>query len=140
VPTLGLIATIIWAGTACFGLYLLGVWLSHGGLRQQATRITVFPAALVFAHPLLAATGLTFWVVFLLTSHVTYAWTGFGVLGTSAMLGFVMLTRWLVGRGGRHARGAEQHFPARIVATHGAVGLTTFALVLIAAILATQHR
>jgi len=28
---------------ACFGLRLLGVWLSHGGLRQQATRITVFP-------------------------------------------------------------------------------------------------
>jgi hypothetical protein len=54
------------------------------------------------------------------------------------MLGFVMLTRWLVGRGGRHARGAEQSFPARIVATHGAVGLTTFALVLIAATLATR--
>jgi hypothetical protein len=60
------------------------------------------------------------------------------VLATSAMLGFVMLTRWLVGRGGRHARGAEQAFPARIVATHGAVGLTTFALVLIAATLATH--
>jgi len=86
----------------------------------------------------LASTGLTFWLVFLFTKHVTYAWIGFGVLATSAMLGFVMLTRWLVGRGGRHARGAEQAFPARIVATHGAVGLTTFALVLIAATLATH--
>ena len=56
------------------------------------------------------------------------------------MLGFVMLTRWLVGRGGRHARGAEQHFPARVVAMHGAVGLTTFALVLITATVATQQR
>jgi hypothetical protein len=138
VRELELIATVIWAGTACFGLYLLFVWLSHGGLRQQATRITVFPAVLVFAHPVLASTGLTFWLAFLLTKHVTYAWTGFGVLATSAMLGFVMLTRWLVGRGGRHARGAEQAFPARIVATHGAVGLTTFALVLIAATLATH--
>ena len=128
------------AGTACFGLYLLVVWLSHGGLRQQSTRITVFPAALIFAHPLLATSGLTLWVVFLLTKQVLFAWLGFGVLALSAMLGFVMLTRWLVGRGGRHARGAEQHFPARIVATHGAVGLTTFALVLIAATLATQHR
>jgi hypothetical protein len=65
---------------------------------------------------------------------------GFGVLASSAVLGFVMLTRWLVGRGGRHARGAEQAFPARVVATHGAVGLTTFALVLIAATLATRGR
>lgn len=136
---LELVATVIWAGTACFGLYLLFVWLSHGGLRQQAARITVFPAALIFAHPILATTGLTFWVLFLFDDHVPFAWIGFGVLSASAMLGFLMLTRWLVGRGGRHARGAEQHFPARVVAMHGAVGLTTFALVLIAATLAT-HR
>jgi hypothetical protein len=139
-PTkLELIATVIWAGTACFGLYLLFVWLSHGGLRQQVTRITVFPAALIFAHPVLAATGLAFWLLFLLNHRVSFAWTGFGVLSASAMLGFVMLTRWLVGRGGKHARGAEQHFPARVVAAHGAVGLTTFALVLIAATLATRQ-
>jgi hypothetical protein len=140
VANLELIATIIWAGTACFGLYLLFVWLSQGGLRQQTTRITVFPAALIFAHPVLATTGLTFWLAFLLTKDVSYAWTGFGALATSAMLGFVMLTRWLVGRGGRHARGAEQAFPAKVVATHGAVGLTTFALVLIAATLATHGQ
>jgi hypothetical protein len=73
VRELELIATVIWAGTACFGLYLLFVWLSHGGLRQQATRITVFPAGLIFAHPVLASTGLTFWLVFLFTKHVTYA-------------------------------------------------------------------
>ncbi len=140
-PTkLELIATIIWAGTACFGLYLLFVWLSYGGLRQQSTRITVFPAALIFAHPVLASTGLTLWVVFLITHHVVFAWCGFGTLSASAMLGFVMLTRWLVGRGGKHARGAEQHFPAKVVAVHGAVGLTTFALVLIASTLASQQH
>jgi hypothetical protein len=133
------VALAVWGGTACFGLYLLGVWLSHGGLRQQATRITVFPAALIFAHPILATTGLSFWIAFILTRHLAFAWIGFGVLSASAMLGFVMLTRWLVGRGGKHARGAEQHFPARIVAMHGTVGLTTFALVLISATLATKH-
>jgi hypothetical protein len=140
VSKLELVATVIWAGTAFFGLYLLFVWLSQGGLRQQATRITVFPALLVFAHPILASVGLTFWIVFLFTKHVSYAWIGFGVLSASAMLGFVMLTRWLTGRGGRHARGAEQQFPARIVATHGVVGLATFALVLIASTLATNHH
>jgi hypothetical protein len=140
VSKLEFVATVIWAGTAFFGLYLLLVWLSEGGLRQQATRITVFPAVLVFAHPVLASVGLGFWMVFLFTKHVSYAWLGFGVLSASAMLGFVMLTRWLVGRGGKHARGAEQQFPARIVSIHGVVGLVTFALVLIASTLATNHH
>jgi hypothetical protein len=134
-----IVALVIWGGTACCGLYLLVVWLSHGGLRQQATRITVFPAALIFAHPVLATTGLSFWIAFIVTQDVLWAWCGFGVLSASAMLGFVMLTRWLTGRGGRHARGAEQHFPARVVAMHGMVGLTTFALVLISATLATRR-
>jgi hypothetical protein len=132
-------ALVIWTGTACFGLYLLGIWLSHGDLRQQATRITVFPAALILAHPVLATTGLSLWVAFLVTRRVLYTWCGFGLLSVSAMLGFVMLTRWLVGRGGKHARGAVQHFPARVVVMHGAGGLTTFTLVLIAATRATRH-
>ncbi len=134
-----ILALVIWSGAACFGLYLLGVWLSHGGLRQQATRITVFPAALIFAHPVLGTTGLSLWIAFLLTHRLVYGWYGFGVLSASALLGFAMLTRWLVGRGGRHARGAEQHFPARVVAMHGAVGLTTFTLVMIAVTQATRH-
>jgi hypothetical protein len=136
---MGIVAAVIWCGTALFGFYLLGVWLSHGGLRQQATRITVFPAALIFAHPVLATAGLWLWITFLVTHRAVYAWSGFAVLSGSAMLGFVMLTRWLVGRGGRHARGAEQHFPGRVVAVHGTVGLATFALVLIAASQAAGH-
>jgi hypothetical protein len=134
---LTIVALVVWCGTACFGLYLLGVWLSHGGLKQQATRITVFPAALIFAHPVLATAGLSFWIAYLLSHTVAFAWAGFGILSGSAMLGFVMLTRWLTGRGGRHARGAEQHFPAKVVAVHGTIGLTTFTLVLIAATQAT---
>jgi len=132
-----IVALVVWCGTACFGLYLLGVWLSHGGLKQQATRITVFPAVLIFAHPVLATAGLSFWIAYLLSHTVAFAWAGFGILSGSAMLGFVMLTRWLTGRGGRHARGAEQHFPAKVVAAHGTIGLTTFTLVLIAATQAT---
>jgi hypothetical protein len=80
------------------------------------------------------------WIAFILTNRLLYAWSGFGVLSASALLGFVMLTRWLVGRGGKHARGAEQHFPAGIVALHGMVGLMTFALVLIAATVATRQH
>ena len=134
------VALAIWGGTAGVGLYLLGVWLRHGGLRQQATRITVFPAVLIFAHPILATAGLSFWIAFIRTHDLRYAWGGFGVLTASALLGFVMLTRWLVGRGGKHARGAEQSFPARVVAVHGVVGLATFALVLAASTLAARQR
>src|ERR1017187_4716005 len=119
-----IVALVIWCATACFGVYLLAMWLSHGGLKQQATRITVFPAALIFAHPLLAATGLAFWISFVDTGRLECAWVGFGVLSMSA----------LVGRGGRHARGAEQHFPVRAVAVHGLVGLSTYVLVLVTAI------
>jgi hypothetical protein len=132
--TVRIAALGIWCATAGFGLYLLVMWLSHGGLRQQATRITVFPAVLIFAHPVLATAGLALWVSFVETGRREFAWAGFGVLSGSAMLGFVMLTRWLVGRGGRHARGAEQHFPVRAVVAHGAVGLSTYVLVLVTAI------
>src|SRR5580693_7891077 len=90
-----IVALGVWAGTAFLGLYPLVLWLSRGGLRQQVTRITVFPAALIFAHPVLAIAGLTFWIAFLLTHHVIFAWYAFGVLTVCAMLGFVMLTRWL---------------------------------------------
>lgn len=137
VSTLELIITIIWASTAGFGIYLLVAALTPA---SRATRITTFPATVVFAHPILASAGFTLWVMFLRTDRLSYAWSGFAVLSASAMLGFVLLTRWLVGHGGRHARGAGQRFPATVVAMHGAVGVTTFALVLVAATLATRRH
>jgi hypothetical protein len=73
-------------------------------------------------HPLFAVTGLGCWIVYLETSDPGLAWTAFGCLCASALLGFTMFTRWLAGRGGRHARGSEQHFPVTAVAVHGAVG------------------
>jgi hypothetical protein len=129
----------VWAVTAVVGGYLLTLWLSGGGLRQQATQITLFPAALVFCHPLLALTGLGCWIGFLATGVVGFAWAAFGCLCATALLGFAMFTRWLAGRGGRHARGAEQRFPLAAVALHGTVGLITFVLVLIVATTAS-HR
>lgn len=134
--TLELIATILWAGNVFFGLYPLLAWQ----LRDQPARITVFPSAVVFSHPALAMAGLVLWEVFLHDHRARYAWASFGVLSTSALFGFVMLTRWLEGRGGRHARGADRRFPAAIIVLHGAVGLTTFTLVLITVTLATQRH
>nr|WP_221473786.1 hypothetical protein [Planomonospora venezuelensis] len=117
------------------GIYLLYLWLSGGGLRQQATKVTRFPTGLVFAHPLLAVSALGCWIAYVLTLQRAFAWISFGVLAVSAVLGFVMFTRWL--GGGRHARGAERRFPLVAVLLHGLAGVTTFVLVLLTAAVAT---
>ncbi|NUW42719.1 hypothetical protein [Nonomuraea rhodomycinica] len=133
---MGLATAVTWICTAIAGAYLLYVWLSGGGLRQQATKVTRFPAALVFSHPTLAAGALACWLGYLLTGSAALAWTAFGVLALAALLGFVMFTRWL--GGGRHARGAERRFPVLAVALHGLGGVVTFALALVTAAL-TGH-
>ncbi|WP_433240525.1 hypothetical protein ACQPYK_34630 [Streptosporangium sp. CA-135522] len=132
---MGLIAIVTWLITAMVGIYLLYLWLSGGGLRQQRTKVTRFPAVLVFAHPSLAISALACWTLYVLTSEPALAWLSFGVLAASALLGFTMFTRWL--GGGRHARGAEQRFPVLAVLLHGVAGVTTFVLVLLTAAIAT---
>jgi hypothetical protein len=127
-------ALVAWVLSGIAGFYLLVVWLANGGLKEQATKVTRFPAVVVVGHPLLAVAGLGTWIMYLTTTRVVYAWSAFGTLVAVALLGFVMLTRWLVGRGGRHARGAEQAFPAVAVMVHGVVAVATFILVLLTAL------
>jgi hypothetical protein len=131
----GLVAIVTWLFTAMVGIYLLYLWLSGGGLSQQATKVTRFPTLLIFAHPVLAVSALLCWVAYVLTSERVLAWLSFGVLAASALLGFTMFTRWL--GGGRHARGAEQRFPVIAVLLHGVAGVTTFVLVLLTAAVAS---
>jgi hypothetical protein len=126
-------AAVAWCLTAVAGIYLLVARLRHGGLRRQATRITVFPAALLFAHPLLALAGLGCWACYLVTGQAALAWLAFGLLCLTVPLGVAMFTRWLVGRGGRHARGAEERFPRAAVLLHGLAALATFILALVVA-------
>ncbi|NAS21674.1 hypothetical protein GT755_08245 [Herbidospora sp. NEAU-GS84] len=126
-----LVVLIVWLIAASVGVYLLYLWLRGGGLRQQATKVTRFPKALIFSHPLLAVTGLGLWAAFMVTGAGAYAWGSFGALCVVAFLGFVMFTRWL--GGGRHARGAETHFPAVAVGLHGLAGVCTFVLALLTA-------
>lgn len=131
---MGLVTIVTWLITAMVGIYLLYLWFSGGGPRRQRTKVTRFPTVLVFAHPALAVSALGCWVVYVLTSERAFAWLSFGVLAASALLGFTMFTRWL--GGGRHARGAEQRFPVLAVLLHGVAGVTTFVLVLLAAVAA----
>jgi hypothetical protein len=127
-------ALVAWVLAAIAGLYLLVPWLANGGLRRQATKVTRFPVVVVVGHPLLALAGLATWIMYLTTTSVVYAWGAFATLVVVAMLGFVLLTRWLVGRGGRHARGAGQAFPAVAVTVHGVIAVATFVLVLLTAL------
>ena len=133
---MGLVTAVTWLITALVGIYLLYLWLSGGGLRQQATKVTRFPVTLIFSHPVLALSALTCWVAFLITGSRLLAWTAFGVLAAAALLGFTMFTRWL--GTGRHARGAERRFPLLAVLLHGLAGVATFVLVLLTASL-TGH-
>ncbi|MDN3355102.1 hypothetical protein [Actinomadura sp. DC4] len=131
-------ALVMWVLTAGAGLRLLVRWLAEGGPRRQGTKVTRYPAILVLGHPTLAVLALAVWVMFLLTERSVYAWSAFGALVLVTLLGFVMFTRWLTGEGGKHARGAEQGFPAVAVVAHGAVATLTFVLVLLTAITASR--
>ncbi|MFI0372585.1 hypothetical protein ACH35V_32365 [Actinomadura sp. 1N219] len=123
-------ALAAWILAAVAGGYLLIIWMAHGG---ASTKVTRFPILVVVGHPLAAVVGLAIWVVYLATGRAAYAWAAFGALLVVLLQGFMLFTRWLVGRGGRHARGAEQAFPAAAVAVHGGVAVTTFVLVFLTA-------
>jgi hypothetical protein len=127
-------ALVMWVLTAAAGCYLLAVRVADGGLRRPPIKVTRFPTALFLSHPVLALVALAAWVQFLVTSRAMYAWSAFAVLVVVALLGFVLLTRWLIGRGGKHARGAERPLPYTAMLVHGAVALLTFVLVLLAAL------
>ncbi|MEV4254448.1 hypothetical protein AB0J52_14960 [Spirillospora sp. NPDC049652] len=133
-------ALVAWILAALAGAHLLVRWLAGGGLRGQPAKVTRFPAAVLLGHPLSALTGLATWVLFVVTGRVWYAWLAFAILLAVAFQGLLLFTRWLVGdTGGRHARGADQPFPATAVVVHGLVAVTTFVLVLFAALTAARR-
>ncbi|MCW2877332.1 MAG: hypothetical protein JWQ95_1432 [Sphaerisporangium sp.] len=125
------VTVTVWLVTTGFGIYLLCLWLAGGRPGRQKTKVTRFPAALVFMHPMLGVTSLASWLAFVVTTHGGYVWLSLGLLCLASLLGFVMSTRWL--RDGRHARGAEQGFPFLAVILHGLAGVLIFILVLLAA-------
>lgn len=140
-------ALISWLVTAVAGFYMLGTWIAKGGTRQPRT--TRMPAPVIFGHFLLAAAGLVVWIIFVINDAKGLAWTAFVLLLPVALLGFVMLARWLpiyqasrhavaVGGGDTKAAAAaaapERHFPIAVVAGHGLLAVTTLVLVFLTAI------
>lgn len=141
-------ALIAWLITAAGGFYMLGTWIAKGGTR--APRTTRFPVPVIFGHFGLAAVGLVIWIIYTINDADALAWTAFVVLLPVAVLGFVMLARWLptyqrsrqsvaVGGGADTAAAStasapERHFPIVVVAGHGTFAVITLVLVLLSAL------
>jgi hypothetical protein len=138
-------ALITWLITALGGFYLMGTWIARGGVRQQQTKSTRFPAPVIFGHFLLAVAGLVVWIIYLVADAKALAWTAFVILLPVALLGFAMLARWVpVHRARTAARTqasagsqdapAEQGFPVIVVLGHGLFAVITLILVLLTAL------
>ncbi|MGW5284657.1 hypothetical protein ACWERI_35340 [Streptomyces collinus] len=141
-------ALIAWLITALGGFYMLGTWIQRGGIRQQQTGTSRLPAPVVFGHFALAAIGLVVWILYVVADKSALAWTAFGLLLPVALLGFVMLARWIpvyrnrttvaaapaTGPGAEGAAPAERHFPLAVVLAHGLFAVVTLVLVLLTAL------
>ncbi|MFR9794074.1 hypothetical protein ACL07V_36515 [Streptomyces sp. MB22_4] len=142
-------ALITWVVTALGGFYMLGTWIQRGGIHQQQSGTSRLPAPVVFGHFALAAIGLVVWIVYVIADKSALAWTSFGLLLPVAVLGFVMLARWIPvyrdraateapaaptasGAGGTVP--AERYFPVAVVLAHGLFAVATLVLVLLTAL------
>ncbi|MDT0615923.1 hypothetical protein [Streptomyces lancefieldiae] len=142
-------ALITWVITALGGFYMLGTWIQRGGLRQQQSGTSRLPAPVVFGHFALAAVGLVVWIIYVVADKSALAWTSFGLLLPVALLGFVMLARWIPVYRDRTMAGApttastqgadgtvpaERSFPVPVVLAHGLFAVITLVLVLLTAL------
>ncbi|NKZ07354.1 hypothetical protein [Actinomadura latina] len=136
-------ALVTWLITALGGFYMLGTWIARGGVRGGTSRL---PVPVIFGHFLLAAAGLVVWIVYLLADTAALAWTAFALLLPVALLGFVMLFRWLAvirtpsvrtaaAPGSAQAADAPEHaFPIPVVLGHGLFAVATLLLALLSAL------
>jgi hypothetical protein len=104
---------------------------------------------LEFTHPALALLGLTFWIFFVMTGDRIFAWVAFGVVVATVAAGLSWeLSRRRTarghaaadpgggGHGGPDGAADGPRFPPHLVLAHGAAAACTFALVVIAAVVA----
>jgi len=141
---LGFAALAAWILAAGSGSYILGTWISHGGIRRlRAGRAGLSPVV-IFGHFALAAAGLLVWIIYLATDWAVLAWAAVGLLLPVAGLGMAMLTLGLSGEradavvaaGPRitPARPARRSLSLLAVLGHGLLAAGTVLLVLLAAL------
>ncbi len=149
-------ALVTWIITAGFGFFMLGTWISNGGIRGQAGTASHFQPPVVFTHFLLAAAGLVVWIIYVFNDSTTLAWIAFVDLVVVAVIGDLLVYRWFKDRRGTTSGAgaastppapgvttteattrpalAEQKIPTLAVAIHGVFAVTTVVLVLLAAL------
>ncbi|MCV7281923.1 hypothetical protein H7J88_20045 [Mycolicibacterium flavescens] len=128
---------ILWILTAGGGAFMLAKWVSGGGHRGSTT--SQLPPPVVFGHFVLAAVGLVLWIVYVVTDNHPVGWIGLALLVPVAILGFIMLARWLAGRRERtgttprsEAAPPEHSFPVPVVVAHGVLAVATIVAALLA--------
>jgi manganese efflux pump family protein len=157
---MALAALVTWVITAAFGFFMLGTWISQGGVRPTAGTASNFRPPVVFGHFLLAAGGLVLWIVYLFVDSRALAWVAFIDLIVVAGIGDVLVLRWFKdrrttagsavrtgeGRGTTRGQAAtatsaptapdlvEQRIPLAAVAAHGVFAVTTVVLVFLTAL------
>ena len=135
---MGIAALITWVLAAGGGAFMLAKWVGGGGHRQASG--SRLPPAVVFGHFGLAAIGLVLWIVYLAADNETIGWIAIAALAVVAVLGFVMLARWVPTYRARQTVGApatadappERSFPVAVVVAHGALAVVTVVLALLA--------
>lgn len=117
---------------------MLAKWVGGGGHRQPSS--TKLPPAVVFGHFALAATGLVLWIIYLGADNHAIGWIAIAALAIVAVLGFVLLARWVPTYRARQTVGGqstaeappERSFPVAVVVAHGALAVVTVVLALLA--------
>lgn len=126
-------ALVAWVLTALGGGGLSYLWARAGGAAQVGG---IHPTRLV-PHAGLAVIGLAIWVVFLIEGSSVFAWIAVTVLVAVALIGVSMAVIWLRGKPTPVAPTelpAEASFPLPVVVAHGALGISTLVLSLLAAL------
>jgi len=135
------VALVTWVLTAGGGFAMLGLWLKHGGMRQDGGSGDRIQPPRILSHFALAAIGLVLWIIYVAADEDALAWVAFALLAIVALLGFSMLFIWLRQRShdtaaaaGATSVPAERHFPNVVVAGHGVLAATTLVLVFLVAV------
>jgi hypothetical protein len=116
---------------------LASITAPDGGAAQDGGPGAEGSPLLEFMHPLLALTGLTFWIFFTMTDDRLFAWMAFGAVAATVLAGltWAAVTR----RAGREPAGAgAASFPAHLLMIHGLAAACTVTLVVISAITAAH--
>lgn len=122
---LGFASLGAWLLAAGSGSSMLGVWISHGGIRRLLTGGPRLQPVVIVGHVTLAAAGLMVWIVYLTTDEAALAWTAVGLLLPVAGLGMALVT---LGSSGEHVGAGSGSAGVVGAVTTGTVAASTVAI------------